>query len=124
MHKLLRVLPFVSFLAPVAVFAQSANFSYLNGLASQILAFINNFLVPLVFALAALVFFWGVFQYFILGAGNEEKREIGRSYMLYGIGGFVLMVALWGIVQLVITIFGFNVSQDIQIIPNTPTSNR
>lgn len=122
MYSLLRFLPFLFAFAPVAVFAQ--NFSYLNNLVSQILAFINGFLVPLVFALAALVFFWGVFQYFILGAGNEEKREQGKTLMLYGIGGFVIMVALWGIVQLVITIFGLNVSQDIQIIPNVPTGQR
>ena len=109
-------------MAPAMVFAQ--NFGYLNNLGNQILAFINNILVPLVFAIAALVFFWGVFYYFIFGAGNDEKRETGRKLMLYGIGGFVIMVALWGIVQLIIQIFGFNVSQDIQVIPNAPTGQR
>ena len=35
--------------------------------------------VPLIFAVAFIVFIWGVFKFFILGGGNEEQREGGRG---------------------------------------------
>ena len=121
MNKLVRLLPFTSFLVPFAAFAQaSTDFGYLTGLATNIQTLIDAFLVPLVIALALLVFFWGVFSYFILGAGNEEKRETGKKYMLYGIIGFVVIIALWGIVQLIIQILGIG-GTGAPSIPETPT---
>ena len=77
-----------------------------------IILFINNFLIPLMIALCVLGFIWGVFQYFILGSDDEEKRKQGRSLMLYAIIGFVAIVALWGIVEFVAGGFGFEVGRD------------
>ncbi len=77
-----------------------------------IILFINNFLIPLMIALCVLGFIWGVFQYFILGSDDEEKRGQGRSLMLYAIIGFVAIVALWGIVEFVAGGFGFEVGRD------------
>ncbi len=61
---------------------------------------INNVLVPLVFAIAFVVFIWGVFQYFIQGGADEEKREAGKSLMLWGIIGFFVMASVWGLVNI------------------------
>ncbi|KND51803.1 MAG: hypothetical protein ABA06_00885 [Parcubacteria bacterium C7867-001] len=69
---------------------------------------INTVLVPLVFALAFIVFIWGVFMYFIQGGADEEKREKGRVLMLYGIVGFFLMVSVWGLVNILIGTFNLN----------------
>ncbi len=113
----LALLPAVSF---AQTFNQGNQFSqYLNGF----IAFINNTLVPLVFGLAFLVFIWGVFKYFILGGGDEGKREEGRSLMLYAIIGFVLMVSVWGIVNLLAEGLGLR-TEDVQQIPNVPLTNR
>ena len=62
---------------------------------------IDGVLVPLIFGVAFIVFIWGVYTYFIAGGGNDEKRKEGRSFIIYGIIGFVIMVSLWGIVNLV-----------------------
>lgn len=67
---------------------------------SGIIGLINSVLVPLVFALAFIVFIWGVFQYFIAGGHDEEKREQGKSLMLWGIIGFFVMVSVWGLVNI------------------------
>ncbi len=73
-----------------------------------IIKFIDNYLVPLIFAVAFIVFLYGVFTYFIAEAGNDEKRKEGRKYALYGIIGFVIIIAVWGIVNLLISSLGFD----------------
>lgn len=109
-------------LTPLFAFAQSGDLGDLTSIFDAVLTFINNVLVPLVFALAFLMFIWGVFQYFILGSDDEGKRETGRSFMLYGIIGFVVMVSIWGIVNILSTgLFGTGADQgDIQNVPNAP----
>lgn len=92
-------------LIPVAALA-APNFTYLGDFTGGLQALINNRLVPLVFAIAILMFLWGVFNTFILGGGDEEKQTKGKQLMVYAIIGFVLMVSLWGIVNLVANIFG------------------
>ena len=74
------------------------------------LAFINGVLVPFIFAIAFLVFVWGIFKYFILGGGEQASRDEGKQFMLYGIAGFVIMVSVWGIVNLLSSGLGFNQS--------------
>lgn len=72
---------------------------------------INNVLVPLVFAVAFIVFIWGVFQYFIAGGHDEEAKEKGKSLMLYGLVGFFLMVSVWGLVNILVGTFNLNAAQ-------------
>ena len=67
-----------------------------------IVGLINNIAVPVIFALAFLVFIWGVFTYFIAGGSDEEKRGKGRSLMLYGLLGFFVMVSVWGLVNILV----------------------
>ncbi|MEO6536291.1 MAG: pilin [Candidatus Paceibacterota bacterium] len=60
-----------------------------------------NLLVPLVFAIAFVVFIFGVFRYFILGGANEEKRAQGRQLIMWGLIAFFVMVSVWGLVNLI-----------------------
>lgn len=85
----------------------------------SISSFINQTLVPLVFAIAFLVFIWGVMKYFIFSGGSEEGKEQGKSLMLWGIIGFFLMVAIWGIVNLLVSGTGLE-QQNLEGIPNAP----
>jgi len=73
----------------------------------QIIYFIDRYLVPVIFAIAFIVFLWGVYRYLILGAASEEKRQEGQKFIMYGLIGFFLMVSVWGIVNLLINSFGF-----------------
>ena len=101
-----------------------AQFGEINSFFNNITSFINNILIPLVFAVALLVFLWGMFKYFILGGGNDDSRSEGRQLMLYSVVGFVLMVSIFGIVNLVANGLGFSDDEEIQNIPNAPTTNR
>ncbi len=94
---------------PVIAGAQggaATDLSYVGNLFAQIENIISAVLIPLVLALALLLFIWGVIQYFILGADDEGRRETGRAYMLYAIIGLVAIVAVWGLVNLVLQLLG------------------
>ena len=67
---------------------------------SFIINTINNVIVPVLFAVAFIVFLWGVFKTFILGANDEEAKTNGKNLMLYGLIGFFVMVSLWGLVNI------------------------
>ena len=77
----------------------------------QIIYFIDRYLVPVIFAIAFIVFLWGVYRYLILGAASEEKRQEGQKFIMYGLIGFFLMISVWGIVNLLINSFGFRSDQ-------------
>ena len=77
----------------------------------------------MVISIALLIFIWGVFKMFIFGGDDETKREEGRQLILYSIIGFVLIVSIWGIVNLISGGLGFN-AQDLQTVPNTVNRNR
>lgn len=112
------------FLLPVFALAQgggpSATFGTIGTTIQNFIQFINNILVPLVFALAFLFFIWGLFKYFIYS--TEEGKEQGKDLMLWGIIAFVVMVSVWGIVNVVASGLGFR-EEEIQQIPNVPSNN-
>jgi len=114
-------LALVAIVLPGVAFGQ---FGEVNDFLDDVSSFINSTLIPLVFALALLLFIWGIFQYFILGGADEEKREDGKKLMLWAIVGFVVMVSIFGIVNLVAGGLGFSDDENIQNIPNVPTNNR
>ena len=120
MKHLIKLIPFAGF-APMLAYAQG-EFNELTSFFDNIVEFIHDTLVPLVFAIAFLVFIWGVFNYFIMGGDDEEKQSKGKQLMLYGIGGFVIMVSVWGIVNLLAGGFGFT-DENIQNIPNVELRN-
>ena len=108
--------------APLFVFAQAGApagqpIDKLGAFLQQFIVFIDNYLVPLLFAIAFIVFIFGIFQYFILGGADEEKRSKGRSLMLWGMIGFFVMVSVWGILNLLVSSFGFGSSAR----PDLPT---
>ncbi len=90
----------VLLVTPMMAAAQDPNFGEVAGFITNIRTFINNVLIPLVFAVALLIFIWGMFQYFILGGGDEGSREKGKGLMLWAVIGFVMMVIIWAVVNL------------------------
>ncbi|TSC64300.1 MAG: hypothetical protein G01um101491_314 [Parcubacteria group bacterium Gr01-1014_91] len=86
--------------------------------ASTILYIINNVLVPIIFALAFIVFLYGIASAYIFSRGDEEAVKKGHRLILWGIIGFVVMVSLWGLVNVVANTFGLAGSYA----PATPSS--
>lgn len=64
---------------------------------------IDNIIQPMVallFAIALLVFFWGVFQ-MIRGAESEDAIKTGKRHLLWGIVGLVIMFGAEGIITII-----------------------
>lgn len=76
-----------------------------NG-STGIIGIVNVVIVPVIFALAFLVFIWGVLNYFVIHGGDEKKREEGRQFVLWGILGMVLLFSVWGVVSLLLSTLG------------------
>jgi len=102
MKKALIVL--AAFALPLVSFAAINNISDAG---SFIINTINNVIVPVLFAVAFIVFLWGAFTTFILGATAEDAKEKGKSLMLYGLIGFFVMVSIWGLVNILTGTVGF-----------------
>lgn len=74
--------------------------SDVSTLASFFIDLVNTVFVPILFALAFVVFIWGAFTTFILGATSDEVKDKGKSLMLWGLIGFFVMISIWGLVNL------------------------
>lgn len=96
---------------PALAFAQQV--TSVQSAGSFVVNFINTVAVPVLFAIAFIVFIFGVFQYFIMSRGDEEKSANAKNLMLYGLIGFFLMVSVWGLVNILIGTVSLN--------SNTPT---
>ena len=81
----------IPLLLPAIAFAATFD-SLLDGLIS-----VAKTIIPVIMALAVLVFFWGIVK-FINHAGDEKAVEEGKNIMLWGMVALFLMVALWGII--------------------------
>jgi hypothetical protein len=91
----LFALPWVAFGAdPSEVYS-------LHTLVLNVIGIINNLIVPLIFGLAFLVFVWGAFKVFIIGATSEKLKEDGKNLMLWSMIGFFVMLSVWGIVNVI-----------------------
>ncbi len=66
---------------------------------------IINPLIILVFAIAVLVFFFGIFQ-FIYSTGESAERDKGKKKILYGLIGMFIMFSAYGLIRIVLGTFG------------------
>lgn len=92
--------------------------SYLACFGGQIIYIINAVLVPVLFAVAFIVFLFGVFKTYIWSVGDETEVTKGHKFILWGLIGFAVMISVWGLVNIISGTFGL----DGVAAPPTPTS--
>jgi mannose/fructose/N-acetylgalactosamine-specific phosphotransferase system component IID len=131
MKKKLMVLSgFVLGLAPVAAFAQnvvttgtttnscSSTVTTIGGVFCKISQILGA-IVPVLIALAVVYFVWGVVQYVM--SGDEEAKKAGRDRIIFGIIGLAVIIAMWGLVNILVTTFGLNGSNNTNVVlPTVP----
>ncbi|MDP2788920.1 MAG: hypothetical protein Q8O46_02615 [bacterium] len=79
----------------------------LGDLFSYVTCIIAKTIIPLIFALAVVMFLWGVVQY-VINDGKEEKKEDGKKFMVWGIIALTVMIGVWGLVGILGRTFGLN----------------
>ena len=87
-------------LALPLVSSAATTVSDLSGIGKFIIDTINNIFVPVLFAIAFIVFLYGAFETFIMGATNDVAKEKGKGLMLWGLIGFFVMISVWGLVNI------------------------
>ena len=90
------------------------NFLFTNVAYASVDSFIKNAdrlivnpLITLLFALAAVYFLWGVFQ-FIANQENEEKKTTGKKHMIWGVIGITIMMGVWTLLNIVLNTFNIS----------------
>ena len=76
-----------------------------QGLLSYVGCIINKSVIPLIIALAMVMFIWGVVQY-VINNDEEAKKEKGKQFMIWGIIGLTVMFGVWGLVKILGSTFG------------------
>jgi len=96
-----------------------ANAQVLMTILQRFNALINT-VIGLLFAVAVLIFLWGVVQ-FIAKAGDEAGRTKAKGIMTWGIVGLVVMASVWGILNAIVGYFNTNLPIGGDVVPQVPT---
>ncbi len=107
MKKHIITITALSLATPLFAAAQT-QLNNVSDVGQFIINLINQVAVPVVFALAFVVFIFGVFRAFIVGANDESAKEKGKNLIIWGIGGMVIMLTVWGLVHIITGSFGTN----------------
>lgn len=112
-NKITKLIPLGLAMSPLAAFAATDVSSILTTVSN-----ILNALIPLFMVIATVVFLWGIVRY-ITAAGDEEKVKEAKSFIMYGLIGLFVMVAVWGLVNVLINTFSLNTA--VPAAPGTPS---
>ncbi len=80
-----------------------------------VVCFLQQSIVPFLFAIAVCVFFWGMVKF--MSTGDSSEREQGKQFMLWGVIALAVMFSVWGLVDL----FG-QTFQVKSVIPQLPVN--
>lgn len=83
---------------------------------NNIINLVLNPLVALSIGVALLLFMWGIVKYVTAG-GDSGKRGEGATMMTYGVIALFVMVAVWGLVNVVANTIGVGSGGVPNVIP-------
>lgn len=78
--------------------------------------FIQKSIIPLLFAVAVLVFIYGVVDFIKTSAEGGEKND-KKNFMVWGIVALAVMTGVWGLVGIITNTFGIG-----NVIPQLPVN--
>jgi Na+-driven multidrug efflux pump len=93
----------------IAFGAEGAHIEAANNLLTKIESVILFPLMTLMMAVAFLVFLYGGYE-LVLGAGDESARSKGKTHMLWGIIGMLVMLSAFAILQIATNTVGCDIN--------------
>lgn len=97
-----------SLLLPLTSFAALGNIS---GLVTDIGVIINK-IIPVLFALALLGFFYGLVMYIF---GAEDNKDKAKKTMIWGVVALFVMSSVWGLVRFLGDAVGVGQDQGVDV---------
>ena len=79
--------------------------------------FIQKSIIPLLFAIAVLVFIYGVVDFIRASATEGGDLNEKKQFMVWGIIGLAVMTGVWGLVAIITNTFGIG-----NVIPQLPVN--
>ena len=76
----------------------------LDTLIYKINALIINPAIATLFIIAFVIFLYGLVE-FLRKANNKDGRAVGKQHMIWGILGFVIMLGVYGIINILLRTF-------------------
>ena len=92
------------------LFSTKIAYADLDGFIGKVDTTIINPLILFLFALAVVYFLYGVFK-FLANQDNEEAKTTGKSHMLWGVVGIVIMLGVWIILGIILNTLNIPSSQ-------------
>jgi len=107
------------FFIPVITLAQ-ADFSLAGKNFKDIILYVLSIiavLIPILFAIAFIVFFWGLSK-FILNSSVQADIEKGKNYMIWGVLALFILISFRAIIGLVVGDLGFGDAKEAPQLQN------
>jgi hypothetical protein len=117
------VVMMIAAIFPIGIaYAQSSG-STGDDLITKFGTYIVNPLLLVIFAAGFFMFMYGLLEYMIKAGSSEDTSE-GKRHMIYGTLGMFIMVSVYGIISLLDSTFGLNISNpSANTNANVPTIN-
>lgn len=109
MKKISRLIPITLYALPLMTMAATDIETIVDKIGG-----IFQAIIPVLLIVAFALFLWGVIK-FIFAGGDEEKRKTAKNYIIYGLIGLFVMVAVWGIIRIVLGTFDVQEGGDIDV---------
>ncbi len=78
---------------------------------------ITGILIPILFSLAFVVFFWGLSKFILNSSGNAAEIQKGKDYMLWGILALFVLVSARALLSIVASDLGLGTARIIPFLP-------
>lgn len=116
MNKLFLFAALSLLVLPFTASAQMGVLGIFSGLISLVIA-----IIPVLLALAVLVFFWGIVK-FISHAEDVKANEEGKRIIFWGMLTIFVMIAFWGILGWMQTQLNLGNSGSLGTLPQQPST--
>lgn len=100
--KVVSLIAVGAILLPSLAFAQDPSLTNLQSMALGVKRIVE-ILIPVVFGLGVLAFFWGLVKYLF---GDDHDKDQAKKTMLWGVVAIFVMAAIWGLVRFLGDTFG------------------
>lgn len=78
----------------------------------NLITYILNPLILLIFSFGFLVFLWGLLE-LLWNGSNPVKSNEGKQHMIWGVVGMFIMTAVGGIINLIVSTFGLTLPPNV-----------